>query len=354
MLGARSHPPKHERCQHSHPVQHRQTPRQNQSLRGAHTGAAVCRRRCFNIPQRGGPPTSGRQAVPRLQGVWANDQPQEDQHPGARCWVPPQSLPSTTRSWRLWTPSPSWAPPCQARLCLMLRSAAGSPRHLLSRPNSTKRVWGNDLLSESTKMCIYQACVLSTLLYGSELWMTYARQERRLNGFHLGCLRCLLHIRWQDRVTNTEFLECAGSLSMPSRLIQRRLRCLRQVNRMEPDRLPREILYGELREGVCRVGRPLLRYKDVIKRDLRSALIDTSAWEDITKHRDTWRQSVKAGVSKAEANARVQATCKRAARKERAASARVSTRHVCATCNRDCCSRIGLHSHTRSCPNPQR
>ena len=45
--------------------------------------------------------------------------------------------------------------------------------------------------------------------------------------------------------------------------------------------------------------------KDVIKRDLRSALIDTSAWENIAKHRDTWRQSVKAGVSKAEANARV-------------------------------------------------
>ena len=55
--------------------------RQNQSLCGAHTGAAVCRRRCFNIPQRGGPPTSRRQAFTRLQGVWANDQPQEDQHP---------------------------------------------------------------------------------------------------------------------------------------------------------------------------------------------------------------------------------------------------------------------------------
>ena len=86
------------------------------------------------------------------------------------------------------------------------------------------------------------------------------------------------------------------------------------------------------------------------KRDLRSALIDTSAWEDITNHRDTWWQSVKVGVSKAEANARVQATCKKAARKERPASAHVSTRHVCGTCKGDCHSRIGLHSHTRSCP----
>ena len=185
-------------------------------------------------------------------------------------------------------------------------------------------------------MCVYQACALSTLLYGSESWTTYARRERQLNRFHLRCLRRLLHIRWQDRVTNTEVLERAGSLSMPSLLIQRRLRWLGHAHRMEPGRLPREIFYGEL------------------KRDLRSALIDTSAWEDIAKHRDTWQQSVKVGVSKAEANARVQDTCKRAARKERAASARDSTRHVCATCNRDCHSRIGIHSHTRSCPNPQR
>ena len=139
-----------------------------------------------------------------------------------------------------------------------------------------KRVWGNDLLSEKTKMCVYQACVLSTLLYGSESWTTYARQERRLNGFHLRCLRHLLHIRWQDRVTNTAVLERAGALSMPSLLIQRRLRWLGHAHRMEPDHLPREILYGELREGVRRVGRPLLRCKDVIKRDLRSALIDTN------------------------------------------------------------------------------
>ena len=122
-------------------------------------------------------------------------------------------------------------------------------------------------------------------------------KERRLNGFHLRCLWRLLHIRWQDRITNTEVLECAGSLSMPSLLIQRRLRWLGHAHRMEPDPLPGKILHGELRKGVRHVGRPLLRYEDVIKQDLRSALIDTSAREDIAKHRDTWRQSVKAGVS---------------------------------------------------------
>ncbi|XP_068697581.1 uncharacterized protein [Montipora foliosa] len=35
-----------------------------------------------------------------------------------------------------------------------------------------KGVWVNDLLSERTNMCVYQACVLSTLFYGIESWTT--------------------------------------------------------------------------------------------------------------------------------------------------------------------------------------
>ena len=41
-----------------------------------------------------------------------------------------------------------------------------------------KQVWGNDLLSESTKMCVYQACVLLTLLYGSKSWVHDLCQTR--------------------------------------------------------------------------------------------------------------------------------------------------------------------------------
>ena len=85
-----------------------------------------------------------------------------------------------------------------------------------------KRVLINDLLSEKTKLQVYRSCVLSTLLYGSESWPTYARQEKRLNGFHLGCLRRLLQIKWQDRVTNTNVLQRADMPSIPTLLIQRR------------------------------------------------------------------------------------------------------------------------------------
>ena len=70
----------------------------------------------------------------------------------------------------------------------------------------TTRVWTNHRLTARTKMAVYSACVISTLLYSSEKWTTYARQERRLNIFHLRSIRRILGISWQDRIPNTEAL----------------------------------------------------------------------------------------------------------------------------------------------------
>ena len=52
----------------------------------------------------------------------------------------------------------------------------------------TSRVWTNPKVTVKMKMAVYNACILSTLLYGSETWTTYAHQEKRLNTFHLRCL----------------------------------------------------------------------------------------------------------------------------------------------------------------------
>ena len=87
----------------------------------------------------------------------------------------------------------------------------------------SKRVWENHQLTLNTKLKVYQTCVLSTStpqLYGSEFWTTYARQENRLEGFHLRCFQRIMGIRWQDRVTNTAVLETAGLLSMHFMLCQ--------------------------------------------------------------------------------------------------------------------------------------
>ena len=216
----------------------------------------------------------------------------------------------------------------------------------------TARVWTSPKLSVKTKMAVYNACVSSTLLYGSETWTTYAGQERRLNSFHLRSIRRILGISWQDKVTNADVLSRAGLPTMYTLLRQRRLRWLGHVRRMEDGRIPKDILYGELALGRRTTGRPHLRYKDVCARDMKAVGIDTMSWEGLAADRTGWRSALKQHLKTGEDKLMTAAADKRARRKEGSSSIRPTTTHICVICNKDCHSHIGLFSHKRRCYNP--
>ena len=69
-------------------------------------------------------------------------------------------------------------------------------------------------------------------------------------------------------------LSLAGLPSMFTLLRQRRLRWLGHVHRMPDGRIPKDLLYGELAAGSRRTGRPQLRYRDVVKREMKAVGID--------------------------------------------------------------------------------
>ena len=145
-------------------------------------------------------------------------------------------------------------------------------------------------------MQVYRACVLSTLLYSSLAWTTYAAQERRLNSFHLRCLRRILGIRWQERIPNTEVLQWAGLPSIFALLTQCHLRWLGHVRRMDDGRIPKDLLYSELANDARARGCPILRYKDTCKCDMRDAKININTWENLTEDRRACKSAVRSGV----------------------------------------------------------
>lgn len=220
-----------------------------------------------------------------------------------------------------------------------------------------ERVWKNSKLTVNTKMSVYSACVLSTLLYSSETWTAYARHEDRLNVFHLRSLRTILGISWQDKKTNFEVLSLAGLPTMYTLLRQRRLRWLGHVHRMDDGRIPKDLLYGELKLGVRGKGRPQLRYKDVCKRDMKALEIDETSWEGVASDRVAWRRTLRSQLVHGEGKLKADAAAKRARRKERnqlkadGVPQNQSSSFICEYCGRDCKARIGLHSHRKSCSN---
>ncbi|KAL8568560.1 hypothetical protein ACOMHN_058497 [Nucella lapillus] len=233
-------------------------------------------------------------------------------------------------------------------LDIELNSRIGKASAAMAR--LSKRVWENSKLTIKTKTQVYQACVLSTLLYGSESWTLYTHQERMLNTFHLRYLRGILGISWQDRVPNKDVLARAGTHSMFALLTKRRFRWLGHVSRMQDGRLPKDILLCELATGSRPTGRPALRYKDVCKRDFKTGGIAPANFEALAADRSSWQLATRSAIKTAEQWREEKWEKRKACRRQRAKSALSDdTVYTCNNCSRACRSRIGLQSHSRRC-----
>ena len=161
----------------------------------------------------------------------------------------------------------------------------------------SSRVWNNHHLTIKLKVRAYSAYVLSVLLYSSETWCTFNHQENRLNAFHFRCLRSILGVTCSNHVPNSTILHITGSYDLITIMRHRRLRWLGHVHRMEDDCMPKDILYGVFYNAPRRTGRPKLRYKDVIKRDMAGFHISPQSWETLAADRNQWPASLSDGYS---------------------------------------------------------
>ena len=134
-------------------------------------------------------------------------------------------------------------------------------------------VWNRRGISLQTKLKVYKAIVLPTLLYACETWTVYQRHAKKLNHFHTTCLRKQLNIKWQDRIPDTEVLAQADLPSIYTILMQSQLCWAGHVARMLDHRLPKRLFYGELQQGKRSHGGQKKRFKDTLKTSLKAFAI---------------------------------------------------------------------------------
>ena len=210
-------------------------------------------------------------------------------------------------------------------------------------------MWNRHGLSFKTKLKVYSAVVLPSLLYGCETWTVYSRHSKQLNAFHVRCLRTLLHVKWQDKVPDSEILRRSEMESIHATLLRTQLRWAGHVCRMDDSRLHKRLLYGELTAGKRHLGRPKLRYKDTLKRSLKDCNIPCCTWDhDCAKDRDAWLSTIKSALKKWEGKRLSASEEKRRKRKERNSQPLSPPNIPCPHCNRLFRARIGLVSHLRT------
>ena len=148
-------------------------------------------------------------------------------------------------------------------------------------------IFRNSRLSVETKRKVYQATVLSVLLYGMD------NESRNLSGFHNRTI--MRHRKWKERISSRQMTEGFGmEESMRDIRLKHRMRWLGHVARMEPHRIPKQLLFGELLKKRPSHGAKK-RWRDLAAADVK-ALGVSEDWYDIAQDRKEWRATCKDGL----------------------------------------------------------
>ena len=181
-----------------------------------------------------------------------------------------------------------------------------------------KPVLGRRDVSYETKRLVYEALVMSLLLFGCENWALDGKMLGELESFHGNCIRQMckvsrFHMRFQH--ISFESLRQKIGLAMIRKYIDRRkLRWLGHVSRMgsltpgEPrtvgmPRLPFLFLGATLASKRPPHSNPFTLTKDISNTLARAGLVDKSApsglgvpaWRELASNRTEWRRIVRAG-----------------------------------------------------------
>jgi hypothetical protein len=151
----------------------------------------------------------------------------------------------------------------------------------------------------STKKKVYEALVLSILLYGCESWNLTVKLRNKLTSFHRRCVRRMCRVTVFNHITTKELLSRLNLRSLSSYLLVRRLRWLGRMVRMDEHRLPRQLLFCNL-DSRRPVGRPQKTYGHAIRDDLITAyesapsnilsIIQSESWIGLAMNKASWSE----------------------------------------------------------------
>ena len=140
---------------------------------------------------------------------------------------------------------------------------------------------------------------MSTLLCGAETWTTKACHLRKLNTFHHHCVRSIVGIsrrqQWVSRITSDKLAATLGvEADLVTAIRGHRLRWLGHVARMDDNRMPKRVLFGEL-QARRPPHSPKRRWRDVVLNNL-SQLQLQSSWFTACQDRLAWRRIISADL----------------------------------------------------------
>jgi hypothetical protein len=162
-------------------------------------------------------------------------------------------------------------------------------------------VWQSRYASLSRKIALLNSFVLSRLRYGVASGCLSKPDLRRLDGFHVNCLRKLLKIppSYVSRVSNERVRQMAGQQPLSTSVLKSQLSFLGQVL---TNTAKKSLKYVAFHNGdvttpttaafVRRVGRPRQNWTEQLVALMRRTAPSLQQWLQITQSPQLWSDAV--------------------------------------------------------------
>ena len=164
-----------------------------------------------------------------------------------------------------------------------------------------KAVFTNTNPSLIIKRQVYEAYVLSVLLYGGECWILLKKHLKWLNAFQHRCIHTTLGItnmrQWEERITSRiarDQWENQDTITV--KLIKCCLEWLGHLARMPDHHIPKNTLFSwHSQPYPC--GRSRKRWRDLVKRDIKAVKIHESSWFEVALYKGKWHRAYSDGLN---------------------------------------------------------
>ena len=159
-------------------------------------------------------------------------------------------------------------------------------------------VFTTTAITPAAKRAVYEAIIISILLYGCECWCLTEVLLNRLRGFHASCVRAMCRVTrrhtWEHHVSTQELEQRLELDTLDTYVSRRQLRWLGHVRRMPLDRLPRRMLSSWVPSARPQ-GCPRMTYGRTISKALRKFNVCAEAWPALAADRAAWRVMLRTG-----------------------------------------------------------
>ena len=141
-------------------------------------------------------------------------------------------------------------------------------------------------VSLAVKGRVYDACVRSTMLYGSETWAMKMSEEVKVERNDMRMIRWICGARLSERIPSEELRRRLGLEDIKLVLKRRRLRWYGHVERREGEWISKALLMEV--DGKRPRGRPKKSWLEIVEKDMR----DMGLKKQDAKARDVWRAGI--------------------------------------------------------------